>query len=197
MGAAGGLLLVLALVLAGCVDEAEPPAGAPAREATPSASAPAHGGTFVTLGAHRVELRAHRSGEVFAYLTRLDAAPVGAPQRGLLTVTLTTDADHPQPVLLRWNGAGERYEARLREEPREGPAEVRLMLAGTVEQGSIDRLSVAAALDESGVAYAEAETFGDDEASPPADGASERPRRSRRGASRDGIRARARRLLGL
>jgi len=192
MGLVRGLFLTL--LLAGCADEAEVPVAAPA--VAPSALAPAHGGTLVTLGAHRAELRAHQSGEVFAYLTRLDAAPVTTPQSGLLTVTLTVDADHPQPVLLRWNATGERYQARLHEEPLEGPAEVRLMMAGEVERGATDRLPVDPALEDSGVAYAEAEAFTDDEESPPGE-ASGGGGRGGSGGGGGGIRARARRLFGL
>lgn len=185
-------LLSLAMVTSGCSQEA--PAPAPVVAAPPVE--PVHGGTLVTLRSHRVELVAHRSGEVFGYLTRLDGAPVASPEGALLTVTVTIDADHARPVLLQWNASQQRYEARMRAEPVDGPAEVSLLTTGQPERGSTDRLVAQDALSESGVAYAEEaeeEELGDDDEDEPDEAGSGGGGGGRGG----GIRARARRLFGL
>lgn len=106
---------------------------------------------------------------------------------------MTVDEDHPRPVLLRWNGGEQRYEARLRQEPLEGPADVQLMLGGEVERGSLDRLLIDEALTESGVAYAEADEVDEDE---PLDEAADEDEAGSSGGGRGGgIRDRARRLF--
>ncbi|MBO6940723.1 MAG: hypothetical protein JJ863_37460 [Deltaproteobacteria bacterium] len=188
-------VLGLALAALGCADDPEPLPPSPPVAAPP---VPTHGGSLVALDAFQVELRAHRSGEVYAYLGRLDGQPVASPESGLLTVTLTIDDDHPRPVLLRWNATERRYEARLRREPLEGPADVQLMIAGNMERGSIDRLPIGEALTESGVAYAEAEDVdADDEEEVDDEAADEEPSGSSGRSGGGGIRARARRLFGL
>ncbi len=184
-------LLALAAVF-GCADEAPVPSPVPV--AAPVPSGPAHGGSLVALRAHRLELKAHRSGEVFAYLTRPDGSPAPSSESGLLTVTLTVDDDHPRPVLLRWNADERRYEVRLRQEPLEGPADVQLMVGGAVERGSIDRLPIDEVLAESGVAYAEAEESIEDEEEVDDEAVEEEPESG--GSGGGGIRARARRLFG-
>lgn len=92
------------------------------------------------------------------YLTRVDGAPVASPEGALTTATLSADVDLSQPVLLRWNAFRARYETRLRDPLREGPADLRLMLGGAVERGSTDRLPVHDALTDSGVPYAATRT---------------------------------------
>ncbi len=183
--------MLLALALCGCGSEDEPAAPAPAVAAPVT---PNHGGTLVPLDEYRVELLAHESGEVFGYLTRMDGQPMANPEGALLTVSVTIDAAHPQPLLLRWNGERARYEARLRDTPVEGPADVSLMIAGRPERGSTDRLPVGPALADSGVAYASAEDADPNEDEEDEDGAEAG---GGRGDSRGGsLRARARRLFG-
>lgn len=185
--------LALALLVAGCDSEAAAP--------TPLVAAPSlepmHGGALLVLGVHRVELVAHRSGEVFGYLTRVDGRPVASPAQALMTIAPTVDDGPSRPVLLRWNPARVRYEVRLREEPVEGPAEVSLMSGATVERGTLDPLPVAEALTNGGVAYSEDEAFDDEDDDDEADEAEVEGERGQGGRSRGGLRARARRLLGL
>jgi len=177
-------------------EEATAPVTAPAPAATAT-----HGGTLVALARHRVELVAHETGEVLGYVVDSSGDPLARPEGALLTVTPTLDADHVRPVLLRWNGEARRYEARLRDAPVEGPADISLVVSGRPERGSIDRLPVQPALEGSAVAYAEEpeEPEGDDaiedEEDEEAEGEGEanRGRRGRRGS----LRARARRLFGL
>lgn len=185
--------MFFALTLVGCGSEEEPTVAPPPVAAPLS---PMHGGTLVPLHDHRVELLAHASGELFGYLTRMDGQPLTSPEGALLTVTVTVDADHARPVLLRWNGDTGRYEARLRDAPVEGPADVSLMISGRPARGSTDRLPIDAALTESGVAYAESEESLDDEETDEAESAAEEG--GGEGSGRGGrLRARARRLFGL
>jgi hypothetical protein len=198
-----GRTMLLALALGGCGTEDEVAVAPPAPVAAPVSAT--HGGTLVPLRRHRVELVAHESGEVFGYLTQLDGQPLASPEGALLTVTITLDADHSRPVLLRWNGEAERHEARMRDAPVEGPADISLIVAGRPERGSVDRLPVEPALEGSGVAYAEAEEGdeAEDDAEDDADGGDGADDADdgdadegggRRGGS---LRARARRLFGL
>jgi len=190
--------MLLALTLVGCGSEEEL-AVAP-QPAVAAPVSPTHGGALVPLHDYRVELLAHGSGEVFAYLTRMDGQPVANPEGALLTVTVTVDADHTRPVLLRWNAEAGRYEARLRDAPVEGPADVGLMVSGRPERGSVDRLAVEPALEDSGVAYADAEAASDDgeEGDEAGGGEGAEDAEDGGGRSRSGsLRARARRLFGL
>ena len=187
------LLISTALVTAACSEDDRAPAPA-AAVATPPVSA-THGGALVTLPRHRAELVAHESGEVFGYLMTAGGEPLADPESALLTVTVTLDADHVRPVLLRWNPAARRYEARLRDAPVEGPADVSLVVSGRPERGSTDRLPVQPALEASGVAYAEEpeEDPDDDEALEDEAGEDE----ASGGGGGGSLRARARRLFGL
>jgi hypothetical protein len=134
------------LSLVGCSDEPEPePIVNVAGESVVAAQVqPEFGGNVVVAGAYPVEVVAHRSGEVFAYV-HVDDPPEGA----VLTVDVPVAGRRtPRPLRMRWNEYEVRYEGliqRLEVEP--GPLYVHYEVGGVVYDGGVTAIVVSPAIE--------------------------------------------------
>ncbi len=138
---------VIGVAWAGCGDDEEPgEITSVGNEPTVVAAEvePEFGGNVVVAGQYPIEVVAHQSGEVFAYVHGTDEPPLDAE----LTVDVPVVGRRtPRPLRLRWNEYEERYEgilARLEVEP--GPLAIHYEVGGRVYDGTAQTIVVAPAM---------------------------------------------------
>lgn len=138
--------------LLGCGSDEEEPATvtvtadeAPIDESGPrtvvASVEPQHDGTVVMTGDYPVEVVAHESGQVYAYVHG-DAPPPGDVR---LTVEVPVEGrSSGRPVLMTWNPRNHRWEGRVRRlTVVPGPLDVRLVVGGVAYHGLVETIVVA------------------------------------------------------
>lgn len=101
---------------------------------------PAHGGTVLAAGDHRVEVVAEEDGYVNAFMLA-DAPP--PPAATEITVRVPADDGEVHPVVLTWNPSENRYRGRLhRVRPVPGPIDVTIVVNGQPHRGRAPRVVV-------------------------------------------------------
>jgi hypothetical protein len=134
---------VATLAVCGSEDDAAPPP----TTATPSveviAPEPAHDGTVVMAGEHPVEVVAHESGEVYAFVHG-DAPP---PGRVDIEVEVTVEDGGTRTVELDWHRGRERWEGQVQNVVLvPGPVDVHLHIDSHVWHGHVATFVVAPAI---------------------------------------------------
>ncbi len=139
------VVILVALIVAGCGDEVapgaapEPPASTATDQAIPTPAtdtprpASSHGGTVVSVGPHLLEIVAQGDGLVVAYVHEGSAALSPGAH---VTVRLTGDDGGQHPVLLVWDPAETSYRGRLyRVAAIPGPIRVTVVDGGATHEG--------------------------------------------------------------